>query len=283
MIISCIIVTKDRPDDCQRCLASLRAQSRVPDQIIVVEGGKAQLADKTGIKLIFSVPGITKQRNVARRQVRSDCDVVVYLDDDTVLSNDVLSKVEQDFIEHTKMIGLTGKISGEAPHYDAKKFFGKLLGLYTSQPYGISWGLFNIINTVTQTQPVQWLPGAFMCYRWSAVREIIFDEWFSEYGLGEDFDYSLRVATVGELWADPNIKVEHWHSAVGRNWQKFGYMRIVNRCYLYNKFFRGKYWLWFGMWWANGWLIIINAWRGLISDRYMAEWYGEIRALLHLK
>lgn len=280
MVISCIIVTKDRPIDSQRCLTSLRTQTRKPDQIIVVEGGETRLSDVEGIDYVVSAPGITKQRNVARSRVRKDCDVVVYLDDDTVLTSDIVFKVERAFSERSELVGLTGSIVGEAPHSQFKQWLGRLTGLYTSQPYGISWGLFNIINQPQYPQAVQWLPGAFMCYRWSKVKELAFDEWFNEYGLAEDLDFSLRAAYLGTLWVDPSIIVEHHHSRVGRNWYKFGTMRIANRRYIYDKHFQRRYGLWLGMWWANIWLLLINAVRGLGSDRYCAEWRGEVRALL---
>lgn len=279
MIISCIVVTKDRPKDLQACLASVRLQHRLSDQIIVVEGGAARLDDVAGIDYFVSAPGITKQRNVARAQVRSDCDIIIYLDDDVVLPANALQLVEQQFMARPDIVGLTGQIKGEQPQSWLKRWLGCLTGLYTARPYGIAWGLFNIINQPTRAQAIAWLPGAFMCYRWAAVKDLTFDEWFSEYGLAEDLDFSLRAAQFGQLWVEPGIVIEHHHSALGRNWYKFGQMRIANRRYVYDKHFRGKYWLWLGMWWANAWLIVINAVRGLVSSRYSDERRGEIRAL----
>lgn len=264
----------------QTCLASLRQQTRLPDQIIVVEGGAVRLPDVTGIDYFVSAPGITKQRNVARSHVRTDSNIVIYLDDDVVLSAQTLQQVERQFAARPDMVGLTGQIKGEQPHSWLKRWLGRFTGLYTTRPYGIAWGLFNIINQPTRAQAIAWLPGAFMCYRWSRVQTLAFDEWFSDYGLAEDFEFSLRAAHHGQLWVDPMIQVEHHHSAVGRNWYKFGLMRIANRQYVYDKHFRGQYWLWCGLWWANLWLLIINAVRGLASRRYADEWRGEVRALL---
>jgi GT2 family glycosyltransferase len=195
----------------------------------------------------------------------------VYCDDDTELSPNTLIKVREIFAAQPEVVGLTGNLDQTVKHNFFKRLFGRLSLTYTKQPYGFTTGIFNIINSVTQPTKVDWLPGAFMCYRWSVVQDIIFDEWFTEYGLGEDFDFSYRVGTLGILLADPSIVVAHHHSQVNRNWKKFGYMRLVNRNYLRVKLWpkQGLYWL--GMWWSNMWLLAMP---------YRPEWIGEMQGLL---
>lgn len=278
MIISCIIVTKDRPQELQRCLETLRQQSRRLDQIIVVEGGTSRLVDTTGIDYQTTSPGITRQRNVARGLVRADCDIVIYLDDDAELAPDTIEQVQQTFSAHPQAVGVTGQMNGESSHGLFKRFFGRVTLLYTPQPFGITLGLFNIINRPTRAQLVDWLPGAFMCYRWAAVKDLPFDEWFAAYGLGEDLDFSLQVRTRGQLWVNPAIKINHYHSPVGRDWQKFGYMRIVNRNYLRKKHFLGWGYL-VGMWWANGWLLVFNSVRACYSKRARLELSGVLEGI----
>ncbi len=266
----------------QRCLASLRQQTHLPNQIIVIEGGAArpspaELVD--GIEYHTSSPGITRQRNLARSLVRPDTDVVVYLDDDTVLATETLAQVQDFFVSHKVAVGVTGSIEGEAKAGLIKRTFGRLALLYTAKPFGLTNGLFNIINRASQPQTVDWLPGAFMCYRWPLVKDIKFDEQLTGYGLGEDLDFSLLAKTRGELWVAPVINVRHEHSPSGRDWRAFGVMRIVNRRYLRRKHFRRRPLFWLGIWWANGWLLLLNTIRAGYSKRYRAEWLGEIKAL----
>lgn len=280
MNVIIIVVTKDRPVDLERCLVSIQQQTRLC-HCIVVDGSTTakSVVQKFGYSYYQSQPGITRQRNVARQHVTTDTDIVVYCDDDVVLPVDTVQKIVSVFTDKS-IVGLTGNIIGEPVFGVAKKIIGTFTGTYTIRPYGVSIGLFNIINPIKTKISVQWLPGAFMCYRWSAVKDIAFDEWFSGYSLGEDFDFSYRVGKQGKLVADPGIKVEHHHSALNRDWAKFGSMRIKNRQYLRQKYWpkQPKYWL--GMWWANLWLLALNSLRGPWSQRYRAELKGLLRGIL---
>ncbi|EKD78280.1 MAG: hypothetical protein ACD_41C00378G0011 [uncultured bacterium] len=279
MNVTVIVVTKDRPGELSRCLTSIQEQT-VTARCIVVDGSTTAQAivQKFPYQYYQSAPGITKQRNLARQHVPLDTDIVIYCDDDVVFPPNTIEKVLAAFTDES-IIGVTGSISGEPTFGLTKKIIGTMTGTYTIKPYGISFGLFNIINPVLKRQQVDWLPGAFMCYRWAKVKATQFDEWFAGYGLGEDFDFSYRVARVGKVVADPTIVVEHHHSSLNRDWEKFGYMRIKNRAYLRRKFWPKRLDYWLGMWWANGWLIAINAVRGIISKRYRNEFIGEIKAI----
>lgn len=281
MKLTCIIVTKDRAVDLQRCLTSLHQQQEPADEVIVVDGGNSvePMVREFGYTYYSSQPGITRQRNLARQHVTADTDIVIYCDDDTTLPANCFQLVRDQFKIYLNVIGLTGSVDHQTTHGLLKKILGYLTLTYTSQPFGFTAGVFNIINPLRQAQAVHWLPGAFMAYRWAAVKDLAFDEWFADYGLGEDFDFSYRVSKLGQLWAEPALKIDHHHSDVNRNWKKFGYMRIQNRQYLRRKYWpkQPKYWL--GMWWANLWLLAFNGLRGLSSRRYGQEWIGEWQAL----
>lgn len=289
MKVSVIIVTKDRPNDISRCLNSIQMQSHDWHQVIIIDSSQgsdtAAVVQKynSHLPIIYSHsdPGITKQRNMARELVTADSDIVLYIDDDVVIPAATVSKLQDIFSELPEAIGVTGQIKGEEPHELFKRTIGRLCLVYTPRPYGISRGLFNIINVPMTRQKVEWLPGAFMAYRWQAISDVKFDEWFTTYGLAEDLDFSLRVAKQGSLYADPELIVEHNHSAVGRDWKRFGEMRIVNRNYIRKKHFPGTI-NWLGYWWANYWLIFFNGIRGLSSTRFKHKFIGNIKGVIKL-
>ncbi len=291
MKVSVIIVTKDRPDDIELCLTSVRQQSHDWHQVIIIDASTEstpsttlsiveKFYDHIPITYIPAEPGITKQRNIGRSHVLSDTDVVLYIDDDVVLPTNAVSELQKAFSQYPNAIGITGKIIGEEPHGFFKRLFGRFTLVYTGKVFGITKGVFNIINIPTKTELVSWLPGAFMACRWSAVKDIEFDEWFTTYGLGEDLDFSLRVAKKGELYVYPQLLIEHRHSATGRDWKRFGYMRIKNRRYILQKHFRKNIGYQLGYLWSNAWLMIINAFRALSSSRYRDELSGQIKAFL---
>lgn len=289
MKVSIVIVTKDRPSDLAQCLNSIAMQSHNSHQVIIVDSSAdnqsrtvaQRYSKRLPILYTHSAPGITKQRNIARVLIATDTDVVLYIDDDVILEADNILQLQDFFSQYPDAVGVTGNIIGEETHSLFKRFFGSLSLLYTPEIFGITAGLFNIINTPIKQQSVRWLPGAFMAYRWTSVVDIAFDEWFTTYGLAEDLDFSLQAGARGDLYVNPDIQVTHTHSNLGRNWHRFGVMRIRNRNYIRKKHFSGlKYWL--GFWWANLWLCTFNGVRAIISQRYRDEFKGNIRGILSL-
>ena len=207
MKVALIIVTKDRPDDIERCLTRAAQVQPTFSNVIIVDSSEHEASKQKmdafirqlNITYQHSQPGITKQRNIARGLVPNDIDVVLYIDDDVRLAPDTVKHITDFFQNQPKAVGMTGTIIGEAPHSRFKRILGSLTLLYTPKVFGFTAGLFNIINTPTTTTTVDWLPGAFMAYRWSAVQDLEFDEWFTTYGLGEDFDFSYRASMLGAV------------------------------------------------------------------------------------
>ncbi|MDP3970225.1 MAG: glycosyltransferase [bacterium] len=287
MNISLIIVTKDRPKDIIQCLNSAQIQQKKWHQVIIVDAsGNSETQRnvehfKQTMPIIYtnSDPGITKQRNIGRLLLADDTDVVLFIDDDVELSERTTQQLENFFIAHKEAVGVTGYIAGEEPHSTFKRIIGKISLMYTSKIFGITCGLFNIINSPTELQKVAWLPGAFMAYRWQSVKDINFDEWFTTYGLAEDLDFSLQVKEVGDLYVDPSIKIVHNHSNVDRNWRRFGKMRVINRRYIRKKHYQGKMCYWYGYWHATKAMIFINGIRGIYSKRYRDEFFGNVQGI----
>ncbi len=289
MKVTIVIVTKDRPSDLAHCLNSVSIQSHSCHQIVIVDSSNdtrsrsvaQRYANRLPLIYTHSEPGITKQRNIARLLIATDTDIVLYIDDDVILEPNTILQLQDFFSRHSDAIGVTANIRGEETHSLFKRTMGSLSLLYTPKPFGITAGIFNIINAPKKQQVVQWLPGAFMAYRWVNVADLAFDEWFSTYGLAEDLDFSLQAAERGLIYVNPIIQVTHTHSSIGRNWHRFGVMRIRNRNYIRKKHFPGlKYWA--GFWWANFWLCLFNAVRAITSQRYRDEFMGNIRGIFSL-
>lgn len=287
MNVTLIIVTKDRPEEVAMSLQSAAEQTMPWHQVIVVDGVNIDEGEKDALYLVSnlvktklpleyyqSTPGITRQRNVARQHVRSDCDIVLYCDDDTYLQPTVNQFIQDFFSVHPDTIGLTGHIDGEPRATRLKRLVGAFTQTYTHRPYGISHGVFNNINEAASVQQVEWLPGAFMAFHWKRVKDLAFDEWFSGYGLGEDLDFSWRAGQRGALMIDPAIRVKHYHSPRGRDWRTFGCMRVVNRRYILEKhFMQHRRYRW-GYWWATVWLLWIGLARAPFSRRFAQEYVG---------
>ena len=88
MTLSVIIVTLNRPDCVRRCLECLKAQTRPPEQVIVVDASKDDLTRQAagsfdGVVYRRNESGyghMTQSRNIGLREATGD--IVAFLDDD---------------------------------------------------------------------------------------------------------------------------------------------------------------------------------------------------------
>ena len=91
--ISAIICTKDRKNDLAKLIKSLRKQTILPNELIIIDASKDKKTyelinekckdEKYYIKYIKSNPGLTRQRNIGVKE--SKCRLLLFLDDDVVL------------------------------------------------------------------------------------------------------------------------------------------------------------------------------------------------------
>ena len=90
--IAVVIATRDRVDSLDRCLVSLMSQTRIPDQIIVVDNAPASSETEELLSsryrgrvrhVVEPIPGLGRAHNTGLRHVTSD--LVLFTDDDVVL------------------------------------------------------------------------------------------------------------------------------------------------------------------------------------------------------
>lgn len=87
--LSVLIPTRDRPDDLAKCLASFHSQTRVPDEIIVVDNSATQSARAVvdahpGVRYVHEPRvGLDYARNAALRAAGSE--IIAFCDDDIAL------------------------------------------------------------------------------------------------------------------------------------------------------------------------------------------------------
>ena len=101
MKIAFITPTKDRPDDIRKMMESYAAQSRRPDQIIVVYGSgepvEKVVHEVEGLEVDYlrwtDKPSAAAQRNGGLKLVRDDIELVCFFDDDQILHQDALEKM----------------------------------------------------------------------------------------------------------------------------------------------------------------------------------------------
>ncbi|KQC34127.1 glycosyl transferase family 2 [Nonlabens sp. YIK11] len=269
--LALIICTYQRPDAIIRLIASVKSQSRCPDQIIIVDGSQDQ---KTKARLgeieipylkYFQVSegdrGLTKQRNHGISKVSEEIDIVAFLDDDVVLESDYFERLLETYTIYPEAMGVGGYITNEvvwekANHIeenDIRYFYfdgyrrkessryklRRKLGLVQNEPpgfypnfgHGRSIGFLPPSGKIYQTET---LMGGVSSFPLRVLKEHKFSEYFEGYGLYEDADFSLRLSKLGNLYVNTAAQLEHHHDASGRpNSFKYGKMVIRNGWYVW--------------------------------------------------
>jgi GT2 family glycosyltransferase len=224
--VSVVICTRNRPDDLAVCLASLAAQTRPPDEVVVVDASDdgrsaACVAGWRGPCPAWhhrAAPGLTRQRNRGVELTRGD--VVTFLDDDVVLDHGYLEAVAARFIADPEVGGVEGTIAH--PGLRGRRRIGNALrGLLLMDNVGRRRvkrsGAVAYDPAPAGFRRVDCLSGCNMSFRRAVFDRFRFDEWYDGYGLGEDLDFSYRVSRVWPLVQTPAARLEHRQSPAARD------------------------------------------------------------------
>ncbi len=279
MKVSVIICTRDRFDDFTKTLPSIAAQTRLPDELIVVDSSdeKKLEAYLGSAKLPFPIryfhtqPGLTLQRNHGIRECRGD--LIFFFDDDVDLDLDYLAEVEKVFMLDAKHeIGAVG---------------GRLMGPKKTQPPSLRFRfertIFGTIRTIfgvvgirngkfylsgmpshpRTNQPsgfIECLSGCCMAFRREVFEKAKFDETFAHYGLMEDVDISKQILDAGyKIYLQSSATLIHNESPMNRlKVQQWAEMSVVNYDYLFRKSWSRDNWRWLFYYWALIGLFAVN-------------------------
>lgn len=232
MRVSVIIVTYRRPADLDEALASVVAQRRAPDEVIVVAQPDdaatrpvvEAYAAKTGglVRLVRNDRGdaLTIARNVGVAAASGD--LLVFLDDDVVLDPGYLGTLVGFFEEHPDVLGAQGFWGGSSrsPGRPSTWFCRFFL---LSRIDGPTCRILPSGHVVYPRHPPavatsEWLSGCNMAYRRSVFRDRGFDERLARGSWGEDveFSYALGKRAPGSLALVRDARLEHRTSPESR-------------------------------------------------------------------
>jgi len=101
--ISVIVPHLNQPEDLARCLASLAAQARQPDEVVVVDNGSPNLPESVcamypNVRLLLeTTPGPGPARNLGVRVARGD--ILAFIDADCLADSNWLATAEQELLD----------------------------------------------------------------------------------------------------------------------------------------------------------------------------------------
>lgn len=216
MNITVLIPTYRRIYDLSRCLAGLKQQTRSADQVIVVirdtdaeTWSFLQTFDRDTLPLQLAKVGAAGQ--VAALNAGLDLatgDIIAISDDDAIPQPEWLAQIATYFLSNAQIGGVGGRdwVHHKGQRVDETRqvvgrvqWLGRLVGnhhLGTGQP-----------------RPVEFLKGANMSYRRSAIANLRFDSRLRGTGaqVHNDLAFSLAVGRSGwTLIYDPLVAVDHY-------------------------------------------------------------------------
>lgn len=249
MKISLIIPTKNREQELAHAVKSVLVQTRIPDELIIVDDGNLDLKwlgtlvdNKIPLKYFKKeVPGLVKSRNKGIEMASGD--IISFIDDDVELAQNYFEVIEKVFVRDVeKEIGGAGAYieqKEEGVARATKNFLEKIFWIRGREGSVLP----SMQNTFIENRPngtkyVDWLPGCNMNFRREVFRVSRFDVFFTEYGYGEDLEFTYRIHTQGsyKLAITGETSLKHFHTPTARiTERKLGYMMIANRRYMFRK------------------------------------------------
>jgi GT2 family glycosyltransferase len=229
---SVIICTRNRLTDLLTCLASLRAQTAQPTELIIIDSSDTPLTNHASFTAAFhaaqflhtqliydhTTPGLTYQRNCGI--ARASGDVLYFFDDDVALEPDYLAQMNSAFAQHPEYGGGMGSITNMDPY---KRSLSRLLHIIFLLPRDYASGLFTWSGMPThaygtqQFKRVEVLGGCCMAYRSWALAAHRFDEQLTRYGYMEDADIARRISRTHPLFFNPLARLQHHNSPLARD------------------------------------------------------------------
>jgi len=202
--ISVIVPTRNRTRDLVNLLDSLRNQTRLPDELIVVDASdnddtENMLAEQ-GNQLPFDVvyqrasPGSARQRNIGFGLSRVR--YLFFFDDDVVLEPEYVRIIYDTFLEHGQgqLGGVTGRIANIKESPKAwERIFKRLFFLSDFGQGKVKLSGFPSLRIGEKPAYVELLSGCNMVYPRKVFSQFLFDEALTGYSYMEDVDLSFRV------------------------------------------------------------------------------------------
>ena len=271
VVLAFVVPTKDRGEDLRRMLCSLVAQTRLPDQVIVVDGSGVEVSwcvaefPELNIDYVRMLPpSLSAQRNAGMAMLRAEITHAGYLDDDVVLESDAVFEMASFWVSADSDIGgaafnvVNG--AGSSPSALMQRIGVSRVGIGSVAPSGLVCEVGRVNNDIES----DWLCGGATVWRREVIEAYSYDNWFQGTGFMEDVDYSYGVRERYRLFVLAAARLAHFTPPVRPDRQfLFGKWQVVNRMYIVRKY-RHRGLSLRKAWGASLLLLVSNSVRGIL-------------------
>ncbi len=230
MSITVIVPTHDRPDALKRTVESVLAQSRLPDEMIVINDGAEEIdaglardVEAAGVRFVDcrrGPPSSAASRNCGLELAGGD--VAAMLDDDVVASADFLARLEELYEADAERIvgGICARYVEPARPRLPRRVWQLLAAALAENRWAprVSAARYAKLPRALRgrLEPTWRFVGGAASLRRRVYQQYRFTEAFGGYSLGEDTELSFRIGAREALFCAPELTVEHVQAAGGR-------------------------------------------------------------------
>jgi GT2 family glycosyltransferase len=246
--ISLIVATKDRPNDLRTLLESLRCQTLVPAEIVIVDASgesvEPVVSGFPGLSIRYLKhwpPSAAAQRNAGIAACAPTSTLIGFADDDITFEPEAFANM-LDFWNAAvpDVLGAAFNIRNYPQRGRALLKHSALvekLGLYSPRPGSVSQsGWQTVLSEVAETRFVDWLPTTAVLFRREVFSGNVFDDFYESYSYLEDLDFSYTISRLGRLAVIAGAGFSHFPSPSGRiSARQFGSYEVRNRLHFVRK------------------------------------------------
>ena len=231
-----IIATAGRPDICAEAVRAIDEAAHSPEVTIrgIVSAPDQKDAPNNLTSrwaLLLGPRGSAAQRNTALDSVGEETEYVFFFDDDAIPRSDYIVATSRYLEEKPAVLAVTGNVIADGAATGREIPLVQALQLLDE-----SWETTPGWNAYPAL-PSKDLYGCNFAIRWSALRDVRFDERLPLYSWLEDRDYACRAARIGEIRRLEGAIVVHRGSASGGRTahRRLGYSQVANPWWLAEK------------------------------------------------
>ncbi len=245
-MLTVVVPTLNRSKDLERAISSICKQTKLPDEIIIVDQSvdnlsiraiKNMMSQYKEPKLIYihdsNVLGLVEAKRIAVKIASGQ--IICFLEDDIVLEADYIRQIELGFIKQPNMIGCCGVITNPPKVGFLYKFFFKIFhrGIFEDSRMSIYGKFSRYSNNLRQSNM---LSGGASAWRREVFDNVEFDG-ANGFHMFEDIDFSTRAARHfgNRLFINPNARLAHYCSPINRDVLDIRQRRKVRECFTYYK------------------------------------------------
>jgi glycosyltransferase involved in cell wall biosynthesis len=216
--VSVIIPTKNRSAALEETIRSLLMQTRMADELIIVDQSQTEALIKTGplsLKYIYDplITGASQARNEGMKHAMGD--FWLFLDDDVVLEPNFIEKLLDAYAP-----GVTG-VSGIITNYSAAPIVRRIwTAIFQLGPFHDGrQSIYHDAKKLAGGAPikVREFGGGLMSFRADEIRRLRFDDNLRGACFAEDIDFCARLPRNCVLLITPQARLVHKRSPEARN------------------------------------------------------------------